>query len=128
VQVHRERDRFRAKGAELHVIGNGAPHFAGAFADDVGLTAPLYTDPSLRTYRALGFGRGVRQTLLSPRSLAHAARAIRGGFRQGRTRGDPWQLGGVVVVRRNGTIAYRHVSEEAGDHAPVEAILAALGA
>ncbi|MDH3214324.1 MAG: SDR family NAD(P)-dependent oxidoreductase, partial [Myxococcales bacterium] len=40
--------------------------------------------------------------------------------------GDPWQLGGVFVIRPGGDLTYRYVSREAGDHPPVEEILAAL--
>jgi hypothetical protein len=127
VQVHRARDAFHARGAEVFVIGNGAPHFARAFREDLGLAVPLYTDPTLATYRALRFRRGVGATLLSGKTWAHAARAMRGGFRQGLTQGDAWQLGGVVVVRPDGAIAYRHASGEAGDHPPLEALLAAAG-
>jgi hypothetical protein len=127
VQVHRARDAFHARGAEVFVIGNGAPHLARAFREDLGLEVPLYTDPTLATYRALRFRRGVGATLLSARTWAHALRATRGGFLQGRTQGDAWQLGGVVVVRPDGTIAYRHASAEAGDHPPLDALLAAAG-
>lgn len=125
--MHRARERFRARGAEPFVVGNGAPRFARAFAEDLGLEVPLLTDPTLATYRALGFRRGVAATLLAPGAWAHALRATRGGFRQGRIRGDAWQLGGAVVVRPDGTVAYRHASAEAGDHPPLEALLAAAG-
>jgi NAD(P)-dependent dehydrogenase (short-subunit alcohol dehydrogenase family) len=40
--------------------------------------------------------------------------------------GDLWQLGGVFVIRPGGELAYRYVSGEAGDHAPLEGILEAL--
>lgn len=127
MQVHRARLEIRERGAELAIVGNGAPSFARAFREDLGLDVPLYTDPSLETYRALAFHRGLLRTALSPRTWAHAARALAGGFLQGRTQGDPLQLGGVVVVRPDGTVAYRFASAEAGDHPPIAGILAALG-
>jgi len=63
---------------------------------------------------------------LSPRLPLNALRALRGGSRQGSVQGDLWQLGGVFVIRPGGDLAYRYVSREAGDHAPVEEILEAL--
>jgi hypothetical protein len=48
--------------------------------------------------------------------IAAGLRALRGGFRQGAIRGDPYQLGGVLVVRRSGELVFRHVAEDAGDH------------
>jgi NAD(P)-dependent dehydrogenase (short-subunit alcohol dehydrogenase family) len=82
-------------------------------------------DPDLRAYRAAGLRRG-RVELLSPRLARNAARALRAGFRQSGVQGDPWQLGGVFVIRAGTDLTYRYVSREAGDHAPVEEILAAL--
>jgi dehydrogenase/reductase SDR family protein 12 len=118
-------DDIRARGAELVIVGNGAPHFAAAFREDFGLDGPLLVDPELRAYRAAGLRRG-RVELLSPRLPGNALRALRSGARQGAIQGDPWQLGGVFVIRPGGDLAYRYVSREAGDHPPVEAILAAL--
>jgi NAD(P)-dependent dehydrogenase (short-subunit alcohol dehydrogenase family) len=118
---------IRAHGAELVVIGNGAQHFAAAFREDMGLDCPLLVDPELRAYRAAGLRRG-RAELLSPRLPLNALRALRAGYRQTSVQGDPWQLGGVFVIRADATLAYRHVSREAGDHAPIEAIVTALEA
>lgn len=125
VQVHRERERIRSAGAELAFIGNGTPAFARAFAEDYRLEVPLYVDPSRKTYRALGMARPGLLSLLSPRILAAAARALRGGFLQGATRGDALQLGGVLVVARDGRVAFRHVARDAGDHPPVPVIVSA---
>ena len=107
------------------MIGNGAQHFAAAFREDMGLDCPLLVDPELRAYRAAGLRRG-RVELLSPRLPLNAMRALRAGYRQTSVQGDPWQLGGVFVIRPDATLAYRHASREAGDHAPIEAIVAAL--
>ena len=127
MQLHRVREEIHARGAELVIIGNGAPNFARAFREDLGITTPLFTDPSLTTYRLLEFKRGVTGTLLSPKVWANAARALSGGFRQGRVKGDAWQLGGVLVVRPDGSVIYRYASAAAGDHPPVSEILRALG-
>jgi AhpC/TSA antioxidant enzyme len=112
-------------GAELVVVGNGTAEMARAFAEDTQLTTPIYTDPSRRSYALAGFKRGMLATL-SLRGLGHAARAVKGGFRQGPTQGDPWQLGGVLVVRKGGDIVYAHRDREAGDVAPTGEVLEAL--
>ena len=118
-------DEIRARGAELVIVGNGAPNFAVAFREDFELDGPLLVDPELRAYRAAGLRRG-RVELLSPRLPLHALRALRSGSRQAGVQGDPWQLGGVFVIRPGGDLTYRYVSREAGDHPPVAEILAAL--
>jgi len=120
-------EEIRARGAELVIVGNGAPHFAAAFREDFQIDGPLLVDPELRAYRAAGLRRG-RVELLSPRVPLNALRALRSGSRQssGEVQGDPWQLGGVFVIRPDGATTYRHVSREAGDHPPVDEILASL--
>jgi dehydrogenase/reductase SDR family member 12 len=122
------RDRIgdiRGRGAEVVVVGNGAPLFAAAFREDMRLDCAVLVDPELRAYRAAGLRRG-RVEVLSPLLPLHAWRALRSGHRQVGVQGDPWQLGGVLVIRPGGALAYRHASREAGDHPPVDAILAAL--
>ena len=47
------------------------------------------------------------------------------GFRQGATQGDPWQQGGVLVVRAGGEAVLCFASEEAGDLAPTAEVMAA---
>ena len=120
-----EISSIRARGAELVIVGNGAPNFAAAFREDFELDCPLLVDPELRAYRAAGLRRG-RVELLSPRLPLNALRALRAGSRQTSIEGDPWQLGGVFVIRPGGHLTYQYASREAGDHAPVEEILAAL--
>ena len=124
------RDRIeeiRSRGAELVIVGNGAPHFAAAFREDFNLDGPFLVDPELKAYRAAGLRRG-RVEILSPRLPLHAVRALRSGARQGSVQGDPWQLGGVFVIRPGGELTYRHISSEAGDHPPPDAIVRALSA
>jgi NAD(P)-dependent dehydrogenase (short-subunit alcohol dehydrogenase family)/peroxiredoxin len=118
-------DEIRKAGAELVIVGNGAQNFAAAFREDYALDGPLLVDPELRGYRAAGLRRG-RVELLSPRLPLNALRALWSGSRQGAIQGDPWQLGGVFVIRPGGELAYRYVSREAGDHPPVDDIVAAL--
>jgi hypothetical protein len=126
-QLRDALDEIRAAGAELVVVGNGRPEHARDFREAQGVRFPLLVDPDLASYAAAGLRRGVLSTI-GPRSLGHALRALRGGARQGVTRGDPWQLGGVLVIRPPGAVVYRHASREAGDHPPVHEILRALRA
>ncbi|MCG8588223.1 MAG: SDR family NAD(P)-dependent oxidoreductase [Proteobacteria bacterium] len=118
-------DVIRARGAELVIVGNGATNFAAAFREDFELDGPLLVDPELVAYRAAGLRRG-RVELLSPRLPWNALRALRAGSRQTGIQGDPWQLGGVFVLRPEGEATYAYRSREAGDHPPVDEILAAL--
>lgn len=125
MQVHREIDRIHDAGAELVVIGNGAPNFIAGFRDVTSYRGPLYTDPSLKVFEAAQLERGVGKTI-DPRGLLGGVRAFAKGHRQGRTQGDQWQQGGVLVIAKSGDIKWQHVSQRPGDNASNASILAAL--
>jgi dehydrogenase/reductase SDR family protein 12 len=118
-------DEIRSRGAELVIVGNGSQYFAAAFREDFNLDCPVLCDPELLAYRAAGLRRG-RVEILSPRLVLNVARAWRSGARQSGVQGDPWQLGGVFVIRAGGALVYRHASQEAGDHPSPEAVIEAL--
>lgn len=115
------------RGAELCIIGSGSIEEARAFRDEQALDVPLLTDPARNAYRALSMRRGVWGVLRGVIQRMAAARA--GGFRQSAVAGDPWQLGGVLIMTAGaagGVERYRFISRYAGDHPPPEAIVAAL--
>ncbi len=111
----------------MAVIGNGTPLMARDFAESFNVSVPLYTDPWRRSYEAAGWRRHTGSALLGLGSTLKAGvRAMKGGFRQGRTKGDPFQLGGVLVVDPQGSVLFEHSDKTAGDHADMDSILAAL--
>jgi len=129
VQVHRQIDRIRSRGAEVVVIGNGTPSFIAGFREETGWDGPLYTDPSRKVYEAAELVRGVLATL-HPAAALRVVGALRRGFRQGRTQGDPWQQGGVLVIAPGADksrILWHQASSGPGDNAEVDDIVAALG-
>jgi len=119
--------KIRQRGAELVIVGNGRPEHAADFRAAQRIECPLYVDPELRAYAAAGLKRGVL-TALNPRVLTHGVRAFRSGMRQGALQGDPWQQGGVFVIRPDGSVPFAYVSEEAGDHPDPSEVVAALSA
>lgn len=125
VQLLRSIDSFHEAGAELIVIGSGSPSFIEGFREHTDYTGPLYTDPSLDVFKEAELKRSVARTL-DPRSLGKAFKALVDGQRQGRTQGDQWQQGGVLVIAPDGAIKYHHASERPGDNAPAAAILSSI--
>ena len=116
---------IRRRGAELIIVGNGQAEHAIDFRDRDHVESPLYVDPELRAYAAAGLKRGLRSTL-SPGVILRGVRAFREGKHQGATMGDPWQQGGVFIIRPGNRVDFSYISEEAGDHPSVEAIISAL--
>ena len=125
MQLHRSTSDFEKANARMYVIGSGTPSFIAGFRETTMYDGPIYTDPSLATYRAAELKRSVIRTL-DPRSLWKGAKALADGHRQGRTQGDAWQQGGVLVVAPSGDVKWQHASDLPGDNATAAQILSAL--
>ncbi len=119
------RSRVESIGGELAIIGHGSVAEARAFRDEQPTAIPVFTDPARKSYCALGMRRGPL-SVFTPRVLTRSITAWRQGFRQSRVAGDPFQQGGVVVIAPTGKEHYRFISRDAGDHAPVADIFAAV--
>jgi peroxiredoxin len=117
--------RIRELSAELVAVGNGTPWHAAAFRDEAGIDFPLLVCPGLEAYRAAGLKRTYTGAL-HWRTWRRGLEATRKGFRQSRTRGDAWQLGGTLVVAPGDRILFEHRARDPSDHPDPEAVLAAL--
>ena len=110
-------DRIRAAGAELVVLGNGTVDHAAWFVNELKLDSPVVTDPSRRAYV---------WRILDPRVFVKALGVMLRGFRQKPIAGDALQLGGVFVIRPDGSVPFAKLSGYAGDHPEPARILTAL--
>jgi peroxiredoxin len=129
VQLHRDRDSFDAAGVRLVVIGQGTQDQARDFQRSQHVDLPLYVDPRRDSYKAAGTKVGTLGELLGPAVVARGLRVVlRDRVRQGRTVGHPAQLGGVMIVKPDGSIPYAHLSEDASDVPPDDEVLAAARA
>lgn len=120
--------RIEAAGVQPVVIGNGTPLMAEAFVEETGLAVPLYTNPGREVYRALGAKRPGTSALLDPRVYWNGLKALARGFFPRRVQGDAAQLGGVFLVRPDGSMPYAYRSDLAGDHPSTEELLRAVEA
>lgn len=117
-------DELKRAGVKLVFIGNGLPLMAKDFQDFMQLEAQqVWTDPKRKTYAHLGFKRGWL-SVLNVATIRSSLRAMQAGFRQGKTQGDPLQEGGVLVVKRGGELIYGYASAVAGDHPPIDEVMA----
>jgi hypothetical protein len=128
VQLHRARSEFDAAGAPLVLIGQATPRHAAHFRRRLKIEVPVLADERRESYRAAGAKMATVGELLGPRSVGRGALRTarsRGAIRQGKVIGHPAQLGGAMVVRPDGTVAWSHMSEDASDNASADEILAA---
>jgi hypothetical protein len=109
------------------LIGNGASNFIEGFRETTKYDGPIYTDPSLEVFKAAELKRGVLKTF-NPLALGKTIGAFARGHRQGSTKGDPFQQGGVLIVAPDNTVKWHHASSRPGDNAEPGEIVAALKA
>lgn len=119
-------DDFSQQGAQLAIVGNGGSNDLIKFREVTGYPGILLTDPSLKTYKFLEFKDGLAD-VIGIKSFTQGFAALKAGFLPGSLQGHALQLGGAVVVVPGGKITYLFKSSAAGDHPPVEALLAAAG-
>jgi peroxiredoxin len=131
VQLHRAREEFEAAGVSLVLIGQATPRHAAQFRRKLGIELTVLADEDRASYKAAGWKVGGFMDLLGPRSvgvgIARAAQS-RGRIRQGRTVGHPAQLGGSMLIRPGGEVAFSHKSEDASDNASPSELLDAARA
>jgi hypothetical protein len=111
-------------GISLVAIGSGSPGSARHFVKQFKFTGEMYVNQDLSAYRAFRLERGFWKTL-GPSALIHGVQTMRKGFRQGMAAGDLWQQGGVFVIGPRGKLIFQHRNKFAGDHADLDAALAA---
>jgi peroxiredoxin len=126
-ELNREKAKIEGAGGQLVVVGSGTPNFVRGFREQTGFEGQVLCDPSVSTYREAGMKRGFF-TVINPVVAARGLASMARGFRQGRVQGDPYQEGGVLVVRPPGELVYKQVSKSAGDHPPAAEVIAALSA
>ena len=127
--MDRAQDEIESAGARVVLIGQATPRQAEHFRRRQGIELPVLTDEKRASYKAAGAKIATFGELLGPRVVAKGIlTSARTGAVQGRTVGHPAQLGGTMLVRQDGSIAWTHMSEDASDNASVEEILAAIRA
>jgi len=127
VQLHRAREEFEAAGAGLVLIGQLTPRHAAHFRRRQEIALPVLADERRESYRAAGAKVATVSELLGPKVIAKGAiTGARNGVMQGRPIGHPAQLGGAIVVRPDGQVAWSHMSQDASDNASPQEILAAV--
>jgi peroxiredoxin len=127
MQLHRARSEFDEAGATLVLIGQATPRHAAQFRRRQGIQLPVLADEDRVSYRAAGAKVAGITDLFGPKVIAKGAlTGVREKAIQTRTIGDAAQLGGTIVVEPDGSISWSHMSNDAGDNASPEEIIAAV--
>ena len=127
MQLYREREALEETGASLVLIGQATPRHAAHFRRRLEIDLPVLADEKRASYRAAGAKVATLSELLGPKVAAKGlVSSLRSRQAQGRTIGHPAQLGGTMIIRPDGSVAWSHMSEDASDNASPDEILAAL--
>jgi hypothetical protein len=114
-------EELRAIGVEPYVIGSGTPSDARDFQRRVHAeSVPVLVDQKLVSYAAAGWKRSMGATL-HPSSWLHGIKSFV-KHPQRKTAGDPWQLGGAMIIR-DGEIRWSFKSETGGHHPSIATLV-----
>lgn len=121
------RDAFARAGISPVLVGMGTAADAAAFREQLELSIPVLADHDRQSYRAAGARQGGPVQLASPRVLLRAVPTmLHGRVRQGRTVGNPMQLGASAVIGPGGEVLFHHVARDASDNAAPDVLLATV--
>ena len=124
--MDRAREEFEAAGVNLVLIGQLTPRHVSHFRRRQGIELTVLADERRASYKAAGAKVATMGELLGPAVVAKGLKTARETRQvQGRTLGHPAQLGGTLLIETDGTVAWSHMSDDAGDNASPEEILEA---
>ena len=123
--MDRAREDFEAAGANLILIGQATPRHAAHFRRREGIELPVLADEHRASYKAIGAKVGGVADLLGPKVVAKGAMtALTTGKVQGRTVGNPAQLGAAAVIVPGGEIVFTQIADDASDNVAPDELLA----
>lgn len=126
-------EKLSKANTTLTIIGCGEPACIADYAKETGSTFPIYTDPSVRTYKILGMVSTLKpsnttpsylkkgtleNTLSSLWKLVSSGRPLSGG--------PGWQNGGELLFQ-GGELRFFHRMRNATDHTETEELKKVLG-
>jgi peroxiredoxin len=121
-------DELAALDVVTILIGNGDARYIAAFRERQrleGYLVMIVTDATLGSHRAAGFGRSLWATY-GPRALWADLRAMGKGYSLATRQGDGLQQGGVLLIDRDGRLAFRQAASAAPEPVSAAVILEAV--
>ena len=119
----REReDEFQQRGVRIFAVSFESATRTGEYQQKQRLPFPILRDPRRAAYLLFGIERRAVHKIYRPSTIWYYVRsAIRGEF-PGRTKGDMFQLGGNVLLDRDGSTLWVYQSSQPADRPSVDAI------
>lgn len=125
-QLASERERFRAAGARIALVGMGAPAQCRSFLRQFDVPFPMIADPKRELYRRFHLERISPLRVLSPGMLVKGVAALAQGHRPGVPQGDVLQLPGVFVIGAEDRVCRAFAPTDPAGHPSPDDILKAV--
>ena len=114
--------------ASIVFVHQGSVDQGCGFFERLWPEARAVSDPRRSLYRAFGCRRGTLLEMFGPSVWRRGLQAFVKGHRIGLPVGDPWVMPGMVLVRPDGDVVWRHEFVHAGDHPTGDDVEAAVAA
>jgi len=111
---------------EVTAIGTGGKRYALAFIEEERVPFPVLLDSDGEAAQVVGTKTLGLGSVVRPGALIAAGRSLAGGNRQGTPGKRPLQLGATLVIGPGDELLYADFEDFAGDHAPLDEVLAVL--
>ena len=106
-------------------IGTGGKRYAKAFIEDEEFPFPVLLDEDGVAAEVIETNTIGATTYLSPKAIGAGLKSFARGHRQQKTGRRPLQLGATLVMGPGDEVLYVDYEDHAGDHAPLDEVLAA---
>lgn len=116
---------FKAHQTSIVAISFGKPDWAQIWLKAVAAPFPIWLDAERRAYRAYGLEKSMFRSW-GLNNLRYYARALLAGQKLQGYQGDVNQLGGNVIVDRQGIVRFSYPSRDPTDRPSIAALLGVL--
>lgn len=122
-QLREHEAELRELNAKVVIVTFKNDYFARRYAEETGLTWPLFIDESRETYRSYGMLTASFWDVWGPKTILAYARSLLRGQKLPQSEGDVYQRGGDVLVDPEGVVRLHHVGSGPADRPAPETIL-----
>lgn len=123
-QLAKRYEDFQRANTRLIALSPGATaEQTKEFVEETKFPGEAYADKENKIYSALNLKRGFFATLFAKGAWTAYKQATSEGFQASGIKGDPFQLGGMLVVDPQAGILMEHHSQNVGDYPPVDDVL-----
>ena len=121
-----QNDDITNLGGRIVAVGTGNERYAAAFVADENIPYLVLVDDDAAAAQAASVRTLSWFRLLHPRTWKATRQTSRRGFHTAKPGARVKQIGATFVIGKGGAVRYEHLDADSTDHAPLDAVMAAL--